>query len=82
VTAACRCIRRRPDGSWEARYRDAAGTRRSLYGKTAEAVRRKLTRATHERDRGLPTADNRLTVEHYLLKWLETMRPPRVREAT
>ncbi len=75
-------IRQRPNGVWEARYTDAAGKRRSLYGKTRQEVAGRLTRAAHERDKGLPSADGRMTVEQYLAAWLQTMRPPRIREST
>jgi integrase len=71
------------DGRWEARYTDAQGDRRSIMGSSYDEVRRKLTRATAERDRGLPTAfGERQTVEQYLRSWLDTMKPPAVREST
>jgi integrase len=75
-------ITQRADGRWEARYTDAAGKRRCLYGKTRQQVAARLAAAIRDRDRGLLVADARTTVEQYLKTWLETMRPPRIREST
>ena len=76
-------IRQKPDGRWEARYRDGSGVRRSIMGKTRSAVAGELAAAIRDRDKGLPTVIGaRQTVEEYLRAWLETMRPPRVREST
>jgi integrase len=75
-------ITERADGRWEARYSDAAGKRRCIYGKTRAEVAGRLAAAIRDRDKGLLLADGKMTVEAYLTSWLETMRPPRVREST
>jgi integrase len=75
-------IRQRADGRWEAMYTDAAGRRKSLYGTTRQEVAGRLAAAIRDRDKGLMSADARMTVEQYLKSWLETMRPPRIREST
>lgn len=74
-------ITRRKDGRWEARYTDARGKRRSLYGKTQSAVRDRLREATRARDRGLGSAAGRVTLSEYLTGWLDDLqvRPNTVR---
>ncbi len=75
-------IRQRADGRWEAMYTDAAGKRRSIYAKTRVEVASQLAAAIRDRDKGILSADARMTVEQYLTTWLQTMRPPRIREST
>jgi len=75
-------ITERADGRWEARYSDAAGKCRCIYGKTRAEVAGRLAAAIRDRDRGLLLADGKMTVEAYLTTWLQTMRPPRIREST
>lgn len=70
-------IRKRLDGSWEARYsagRDP-GTgkqiQRSIYGKTQKEVRQKLAQVITELDNGTYIAPQRMTVGEWLDIWLE-----------
>lgn len=70
-----RRLRQRPsDGRWEARYTDAAGKRRSIYGKTKQEVNRQLTAALHERDLGITALSARQTVGDYLSSWIATYK--------
>lgn len=70
-------IRRRPNGSWEARY--VAGydpgtgkmIRRSVYGKTQKEVREKLRAITASLDAGTYQTPHRTTVAEWLTEWLE-----------
>jgi integrase len=52
-----------------------SGTRKSFYGKTRQDVARQLTEALRDRAKGLPIVTEQQTVTHYLLVWLETMKP-------
>jgi integrase len=69
-------LRPRADGRWEAILSLQGGKRMSIYGKTEDDVRRKLTAAIHDRDRGLPVGlDQRQTTGQYLASWLEMVKP-------
>jgi integrase len=68
-------IRKRPGESrWEARYVDAEGKRRSLYGKTRQEALRRLADTLRSREQGLPTLSDRQTVAQYLASWLDKVR--------
>jgi integrase len=71
-------IYRRPDGRWVAAldlgWRDGKRTRKYLYGRTRELVARKLARALAQQQQGYEFANERLTVEQFLARWLEAKR--------
>ena len=76
-------ITHRADGRWEARITLLDGRRKCFYGRTRQEVATKLTKAQHDQGIGLPIiTDERLTVRAWLEQWLETMRPPRLRDST
>jgi integrase len=76
-------IYRRPDGRWVAvldlGWRDGKRTRKYFYGRTRDQVARKLARALARQQQGYEFANERLTVEQFLGRWLEakqgTVRP-------
>lgn len=74
-------IRKRKDGRWEGRI-SVDGRQRSFYGKTRVEVSRKIREAQRKVDRGLPLADERVTLGKHLEHWLETSVKPSVRPAT
>ncbi len=74
-------IRKRKDGRWEGRI-SVDGRQRSFYGKTRVEVSRKIREAQRKVDRGLPLADERISLGKYLEQWLETSVKPSVRPAT
>lgn len=65
-------IRKRKDGTWEARYtvgrdmRTGKQTQKSVYGKTQQEVRKKLSQITSELDNGVFTEPSKLTVGQWL----------------
>lgn len=67
---------------WVAQMTLANGKRKSFYGKTRKEVQTRLTAALHDRELGLPIAEERQTVAQFLASWLETMRPPKLVEET
>lgn len=69
-------------GQWQARYTDADGRRRSVYGKTRKEAADKLREALAARESGQPLPTGRQTVAAYLDEWLEQTAKPRVRPAT
>lgn len=76
-------ITQRTDGRWEARITLLDGRRKSFYGRTRRDVAASLMRAQHAQGIGLPIiTDERLTIRAYLDQWLETRKPPRLRDAT
>lgn len=76
-------IKQRENGLSEARISVGDGRRKSLYGKTRQEVAGKMAAAIRDRDKGLPIIrDDRQTVKAYLTGWIESMRPPAVREST
>jgi integrase len=71
-------IYRRPDGRWVAvldlGWRDGKRTRKYLYGRTREQVARTLARALTQQQQGHQFANEQLTVEQFLARWLEAKR--------
>lgn len=61
-------IRKRSDGSWEARY-CADGKRHSVYGRTQAEVRKKLTEVSVTIDHGDFREDSGLTLGQWLTMW-------------
>lgn len=70
------------DGRWQARLTLANGKRKAFYGKTKEEARKKLIAAQADRERGLPTTNDRQTVRDFLDRWLEDAAKPKVRPRT
>lgn len=70
-------IRERKDGLWEARYtvgrNPATGkqVRKSVYGKTQQEVRKKLTAITSDLDNGVFIEPSKLTFGNWLKIWLD-----------
>ena len=61
-------IRKRADGSWEARY-CVDGKRHSVYGRTQAEVRKKLTEVSSTIDHGDYLEDSGLTLGQWLTMW-------------
>ena len=78
-------IIKRKDGRWEGRvavsYDDSTGKRKykSVYGRTQEEARIKLTRLTSSIDNGSFEAVSRVYLEDWLDTWLEMYVAPRVK---
>lgn len=73
--------RRASDGRWEA-IATLGDQRRSFYGKTRAEVREKLAQAQRDHEQGAFIGDARQTVEQYMASWLESKRPPALRQST
>lgn len=72
-------IRKRPNGSWEARISLPDGSRKSYYEKTKRAANSRMIKALAGQENGIaPIRDERLTVAQYLKEWLAGKRPPAV----
>lgn len=67
--------KRSSDGRWCATVTVDGGRRKSFYGTRREDVARKLAAALKARQDGLPVPGDRLTVERFLIEWLESVRP-------
>jgi integrase len=71
-------IYRRSDGRWVAvldlGWRDGKRTRKYFYGSTRERAARKLARGLAQHQQGFAFANERLTVEQFLARWLEAKR--------
>ncbi len=70
-------VRRRPNGTWEARLyyedpRTGMRKRRSFYGQTAAEARRQMREARERLAAGAPVADSVMTVQEWCWRWLET----------
>jgi len=69
-------IRKRPNGSWEARlsYVDGNGTlkRASVYGKTQREVRAKMKAVRDRVDNGAPATDDKMALAAWMARWRET----------
>jgi len=73
---------RRADGRWEWKITLPNGERRSFYGKTEREAREKKNRAIRDYESGLSRNAERLTVNQYVMEWLETVARERVRPST
>lgn len=82
------CIRKRADGRWEGIYStaevDGAGKyiKHSVYGKTQEEVRRKLTEITSSIDDGTYINPSQYKLNEWLESWLEIYVKPTVKDFT
>ncbi len=72
----------RSDGRWMGQISLENGKRKTIYAKTQREALQKLAALRRDRDKGLPVMNDRQTVEQYLKAWLDTMKPPRIREST
>ena len=66
-------IYRRKDGRWVGQY-EVNGKRRYVYGKTRKAVAGTLAKAIAERDAGLASDSQNLSLADYLDLWLGSIR--------
>jgi integrase len=57
---------------YNARFTDANGKRRSVYGKSKLVVRQKLIESLADRDKGLTYDGDTVTLREHLDRWLET----------
>jgi integrase len=57
---------------YRARYTDARGKRRTVYGKTKGEVRQKLTEGLADRDKGLTYNGDTVSLQEHLDRWLES----------
>jgi hypothetical protein len=68
---------------WAAAIITDGGKRTMIYGKTRQAVARKLNIAIENKQNGLPVADSQQRLGPYLQQWLETViRPTESRRHT
>ena len=71
-------VRRRTDGRWEARFtvginsKTGKEIRKSVYGKTQNEVRKKMTEAIAAVDNGTYKEPSKMTVADWLETWMET----------
>jgi integrase len=75
-------IRKRPNGTWEARISLPNGKRKSLYGETRGEVQAKLKAAQRDLDNGLDLSAGKQTMGQFLDRWLEDVAKSRVRPKT
>ena len=80
-------IRKRANGSWEARIdigRDSNGARvrKSVYGKTKKEVTEALTKLSSQKLDGMLIHDDQTTVEQFIDRWLEDSAALKVRAST
>jgi integrase len=79
-------IYERKDGRWAAvinlGYQNGKLKRKTFYGTTRKDAQKKLTKALHDHEQGLPIAMPRQTVRQFLERWLEDCIKPTVRPAT
>lgn len=68
-------ITKRKDGRWMARASLPNGQRKAFYGRTRDEVAKKLTAALGDRDKGLPSLNERKTLAAYLHEWLPAVQP-------
>lgn len=78
-------IRHRADGRWEGRidlgWEGGRHQARSIYGRTRQDVVLKLRQLQQQLATGLPVVDERVTIAHFLVEWLQVVEP-RLRPST
>lgn len=74
-------VRQRTNGLWEARF-SVNGRQVSVYAESRPEVVRKMRVRLQQAERGLPASNERITVEKFLLTWLEESARPTVRPTT
>ena len=76
-------IYQRSDGRWcgvlNLGWENGRRRRKSVYGRTAEAVQSALLKLRHDSSLGLPIATSRQTVGDFLARWLEDYARPRIK---
>ncbi len=80
-------IRKRKDGTWEARVTigiddNGKQIRKSLYGKTRKDVSEKMTDLLNNLQKGIITNPTEMTVGEWLDEYMRTYKKPHVRPAT
>ena len=79
-------IYQREDGLWVGAVNlgwvDGKRRRKTVAGKTRQEVQGKVSLLTAQKMQGIPPADDRLTVEQFLNRWLEQTAKPAVRYST
>jgi integrase len=68
-------IWQRGDGRWAAAIHDASGRRRYLYAPSRKQITAKLAEAERAIETGAPVRSDRLTVDGFLTRWLDTVAP-------
>lgn len=67
-------IRKRPNGTWEARLTLPNGKQKSFYGKTQRDAKAKLKDAQDKIEAGIDPRGERLTVAFYLTEWIDDVK--------
>jgi integrase len=80
-------IYQRADGTWCATYSSGYNEqgkrkRRTIFGKSKQAVQEKLRKLTQEISAGASIEPNRMTVGEFLDRWLKDIAQPRVKVTT
>lgn len=81
-------IRKRKDGTWEARYtagvdpRTGKQIQKSVYAKTQKEVSKKLTEITRSLDTGTYADAENMTLQAWMQTWLETYVKGKVKHST
>ena len=80
-------IRKRSDGTWEARYSDGRNDngrqiQRSVYGKTRKEVSDKLNAILYQKQNGTYVTPNKMVLSEWLYLWLHNYAEITVRPST
>lgn len=74
-------VRKRPNGTWEGRYRED-GRQKSVYARTEKEAQEALRKAMTRVDSGVRVKAHKHTVATYLKQWLDTSVTQRCRPST
>lgn len=75
-------ISQRHDGSYEGRFVDRFGKRRSVYGRTVTEVKNNLAKAIADDVRKKNVVEPNITLTEWYEKWMEVYKKPVVRDNT
>ena len=69
-------------GRWRVSVSLGDGKRKTLYGKTERECKSKLRRLQRDLEAGKRPVDTRLTLNEWMVQWLDTRRPPVIRPSS
>lgn len=75
-------LRKKPNGTYSARFVDRFGKRQELYGKNLAELKRRLNTAIYDDERGNCVVDNSLTLSEWFKSWMEIHKYKVIRNNT
>ena len=75
-------IKQRKNGSYEARYTDAYGVRRSIYTQNLKDARKILLDKQYEKSHRICLKDEKMTLDEWFAKWITTYKKNTIKQSS